>query len=105
MPEWRREYCENVLSGFGGIVIARDMDQGLEFVNQYAPEHLEILTRDPFETLPRMINAGEVILIYSFTTKMVAFFLSEHKIRLEDLDLYAVSIAKTRWMKYLERKS
>ncbi len=62
LPEWRREYCETVLSGFGGIVIARDMDQGLEFVNQYAPEHLEILTRDPFETLPRIINAGEVML-------------------------------------------
>jgi len=41
MPEWRREYCEAVLSGFGGIVIPRDMDQGLKFVNQYAPEHLE----------------------------------------------------------------
>jgi histidinol dehydrogenase len=41
VPEWRREYCETVLSGFGDIVIAREMDQGLEFVNQYAPEHLE----------------------------------------------------------------
>ena len=36
---------------------------------------------------------------------MVASFLSEQKIRLEDLDLYAVSVAKTRWMKYLEKKS
>jgi len=41
VAEWRREYCETVLSGFGDIVIARDMDQGLEFVNQYRPEQLE----------------------------------------------------------------
>jgi len=62
LPEWRREFCATVLSGFGGIVIAEDMDQGLEFVNRYAPEHLEILTRDPFETLHGITNAGEVML-------------------------------------------
>lgn len=62
LPEWRREFCEAVLSGFGGIVIAEDMDQALEFVNRYAPEHLEILTNDPFETLHGIMNAGEVML-------------------------------------------
>lgn len=62
LPEWRREFCTTVLSRFGGIVIAEDMDQSLEFVNRYAPEHLEILTSDPFETLNGITNAGEVML-------------------------------------------
>jgi histidinol dehydrogenase len=62
LPEWRREFCVTVLSGLGGIVIAEGMDQALEFVNRYAPEHLEILTRDPFETLHGITNAGEVML-------------------------------------------
>lgn len=62
LPAWRREFCSAVLSNFGGIVIAEDMDQGIEFVNAYAPEHLEIMTRDPFETLHGITHAGEVML-------------------------------------------
>jgi len=31
-------------------------------VNDYAPEHLEILTDDPFSTLNRISNAGEILL-------------------------------------------
>jgi len=62
LPEWRRGFCATVLSRFGGIIIAENMNQGVEFVNRYAPEHLEILTRDPFGVLHGITNAGEVML-------------------------------------------
>jgi histidinol dehydrogenase len=44
------------------VLIAEDEEEALEFVNEYAPEHLEILTRAPMETLKGVKNAGSVFL-------------------------------------------
>jgi predicted nucleic acid-binding protein len=38
-------------------------------------------------------------------TKQVTQFLKDHRIRIDPLDVDSVSIAGTRWMKYLKRKS
>ncbi len=46
----------------GGIVVARDMEEAIAFVNDYAPEHLQILTREPFAILGLIRNAGEILL-------------------------------------------
>ncbi|MBZ0296659.1 MAG: histidinol dehydrogenase [Anaerolineae bacterium] len=62
LPEWRREFVENVLSNYGGIIITGSLDESIAFVNQYAPEHLEVLTEDPFITLNKIKNAGEILL-------------------------------------------
>ncbi len=62
LPPWRREFAEAALSDYGGAVIARTMDDAVAFANLYAPEHLQIATRDPFATLQRIHNAGEVLL-------------------------------------------
>ena len=62
LPQWRREFAEVALSDYGGAVIARTMDDAVAFANLYAPEHLQIATRDPFATLQRIRNAGEVLL-------------------------------------------
>jgi histidinol dehydrogenase len=43
-----------------GIVLVGDLDQGLEVVNAYAAEHLEIQTADPVEVAARVVNAGAV---------------------------------------------
>jgi histidinol dehydrogenase len=62
LPSPRREYCEKVFGGYGGIVLTSDMQQGIDFVNEYAPEHLRVLTEDPFSLLYQIRNAGEVLL-------------------------------------------
>jgi histidinol dehydrogenase len=62
LPSPRREFCERVFANFGGIVLTPDWATAVEFVNDYAPEHLEILTEQPFETLPQIRNAGEILL-------------------------------------------
>lgn len=62
LPELRRRFCEEVLAGYGGIVVAPSTDVAIEFVNDYAPEHLHVLTRDPFGTLMRIEHAGEILL-------------------------------------------
>jgi histidinol dehydrogenase len=65
LPAWRRDYCRTVFEGergTGGIVLVENMDEAIWFVNQYAPEHLEVQTRDPFGLLPKLKNAGEILL-------------------------------------------
>ena len=62
LPEQRREFCTAVLSGYGGIVLTADLASSVRFVNDYAPEHLRVLVTNPFELLPKLTNAGEVLL-------------------------------------------
>ena len=63
MSAQRVEFSSAVLSGpIGGIVLARDEAEAIAFVNDYAPEHLEILSDEPFRYLGRIENAGEILL-------------------------------------------
>jgi len=62
LPEWRRKFVENVLSSYGGIMLTRSVEDSITFTNDYAPEHLEILTQDPFKTVESIVNAGEILL-------------------------------------------
>jgi histidinol dehydrogenase len=62
LPEWRRKFVETVLGGYGGTLVTSSLAESIDFVNQYAPEHLEILTEDPFGTLNRIKHAGEILL-------------------------------------------
>lgn len=58
----RAGYVRDVLAGFGGVVITPSMQEAVEFVNAYAPEHVQIACRDPLALLPRLRHAGEILL-------------------------------------------
>ena len=58
----RKEILDSSLARYSCILIARDMDQAIDFVNEYAPEHLEIMTQDPYATLKMIRNAGSIFL-------------------------------------------
>ena len=58
----RKEIVTSSLDRHSCILIARDMEQAVDFVNEYAPEHLEIMTEDPFITLKRIKNAGSIFM-------------------------------------------
>lgn len=62
LPEWRQNFIDSVLSNYGGIMLTGSLQESIDFVNDYAPEHLEILTDDPFITLNKLKNAGEILL-------------------------------------------
>lgn len=62
LPEWRQQFVNNVLSNYGGILLTRSLEESIQFVNDYAPEHLEVLTQDPFITLQKLNNAAEILL-------------------------------------------
>jgi len=65
LPEWRQAFCRTVFEapeGTGGIVLASSIGEAVDFVNEYAPEHLEVQVREPFALLPELKNAGEILL-------------------------------------------
>jgi len=62
LPEPRREYAASAISKFGGAIIVRDLDEAVEFTNEYAPEHLLVATADPDAQLAGLRNAGEILL-------------------------------------------
>jgi histidinol dehydrogenase len=62
LPEWRQAFINNVLSNYGGILLTGSLNESIQFVNDYAPEHLEVLTAEPFITLNKLRNAGEILL-------------------------------------------
>ena len=52
-----------VLSGEnGGVILADTLQQAYDFVNDYAPEHCQILSNQPFDHLTHIRNAAEVLL-------------------------------------------
>ncbi|MEJ7785111.1 MAG: histidinol dehydrogenase [Solirubrobacteraceae bacterium] len=61
LPEARREFCTESLSRFGGVVIARDWDDAITFCNEWAPEHLHVISRGGLDDAQRITNAGEVL--------------------------------------------
>ncbi|RKY04154.1 histidinol dehydrogenase [Candidatus Poribacteria bacterium] len=58
----RREIIEAALEKHSAVLIADSMDEAVEFANEYAAEHLEILTEDPIGLLPRIKHAGSIFL-------------------------------------------
>lgn len=58
----RREILEAALAGASAFLVARDLEEAVEFTNAYAAEHLQILTREPFSLLPRIRHAGSIFL-------------------------------------------
>lgn len=62
LPEPRRTYARDTLGGYGGIVLVSDVEEAAEIANQLAPEHLQLATAEPLETLGLIANAAEVLL-------------------------------------------
>jgi histidinol dehydrogenase len=58
----RRKIFESSLVRHSHVLVSPDMEQALAFANAYAPEHLQIITEDPFSLLPRIKHAGSVFL-------------------------------------------
>jgi histidinol dehydrogenase len=63
MSALRVEYSSTVLKGaFGGIILAADEADAIAFCNDYAPEHLQVLSKQPHDYLGRLKHAGEILL-------------------------------------------
>lgn len=58
----RKEIIQKSLEQYGYILLASDMDMAIDAANEIASEHLEILTKDPFQTMTKIRNAGAIFL-------------------------------------------
>jgi histidinol dehydrogenase len=63
MSEQRVAFSTAVLTGAcGGIVLTGSIEESYRFINDYAPEHLEILSADPFAHLGHIREAAEILM-------------------------------------------
>lgn len=62
LPEKQKDYVTKVFSNYGGIVLTGSLDESIAFTNDYAPEHLEVLVKDPMAMITKLTNAGEIML-------------------------------------------
>ena len=58
----RREILEKSLDNFGYILVVDNMKEAIDVANEIASEHLEIVTKNPFDTMTRIKNAGAIFL-------------------------------------------
>ena len=58
----RKEIIEKSLDNFGAILIADSMEDAIDAANEIAPEHLEIITADPWNTMTKIKNAGAIFM-------------------------------------------
>lgn len=58
----RSSIIKKSLDNYGYILVADSMKAAIEAVNEIAPEHLEIVTKNPFEDMTRIHNAGAIFI-------------------------------------------
>jgi len=58
----RKEIIEKSLNNYGYILVANEMQDAIDTVNEIASEHLELLTKNPFDTMTKIKNAGAIFL-------------------------------------------
>ena len=58
----RKDIIEKSLKDFGAVIICNNMDTAVDITNKIAPEHLEVLTKNPMEYLGILENAGSIFL-------------------------------------------
>lgn len=67
VDEWlkklsRREIAQKSIDERGAIIITKNLNEAIELMEEIAPEHLEVITKNPFELLPLIKNAGAIFL-------------------------------------------
>ncbi len=62
LPPQRQEFCKKGFTTYGGIMLCRDMNEAVDFCNDYAVEHLLLKVKDPNAVLPRIVNCGEILI-------------------------------------------
>ena len=58
----RRDIISKSLENYGYILVADNMDDAISAVNEIASEHLELVVKDPFDTMTKIKNAGAIFL-------------------------------------------
>jgi histidinol dehydrogenase len=58
----RKEIARESIDRFGAIMLVPDIETAIELSNRLAPEHLELIVKDPFDYIDQIQNAGALFL-------------------------------------------
>jgi histidinol dehydrogenase len=58
----REEIARKSIEDRGAIIVASSMEEAIDLMNEIAPEHLEVMTKNAFELLPYIKHAGAIFL-------------------------------------------
>ena len=62
LSERRRSWIETNFTTYGGVILTNSLEESIDFVNDYAPEHMEVMTERRFDVLGLIKNGGELLL-------------------------------------------
>ena len=58
----RQDIVKQSLARYSAIILTPDKDEAIKFANEYAPEHLEVMTKNPESLVDQITNAGSIFL-------------------------------------------
>jgi histidinol dehydrogenase len=58
----RRDFISRALANNGWLIQTRTIEQGIDWVNELAPEHCEVMTRNPAKLAAKIVTAGAIFL-------------------------------------------
>lgn len=61
LPQPQRGYLEENMAAYSGVVLTKSLEESIDFCNLYAPEHIVMKVRNPDDVLPKITNAGEIL--------------------------------------------
>ncbi|QHS24242.1 histidinol dehydrogenase [Virgibacillus sp. MSP4-1] len=76
----RREIAEASIENNGVIYVVPDLDTAVQMTNDYAPEHLELLVKEPFELIGKIKNAGAIFVGENSTEAIGDYFAGPNHI-------------------------
>jgi histidinol dehydrogenase len=71
----RKEIATTSIENRGAIIIVKDLDEACELMNEIAPEHLELMVKNPFDLLPFIKHAG-AIFMGSYTPEPIGDYIA-----------------------------
>ena len=81
MSKTRKTFSSTVLGGErGGVILTSNMEEAVKFVNDYAPEHLEVLSQEPLRYLNDLTTAGEILLGHHTPVTLCNFVLGPNAV-------------------------
>lgn len=76
LPKLEREnIARKSIDERGVIIVSADMNEAVSLMNQIAPEHLEIMSANPYEILPQIRHAGAIFL-GSYTPEPIGDYIA-----------------------------
>ncbi len=73
LPEWRRDFAASAIERFGGAIVTEDLDQAVALANDWANEHIQVATRDPWTIANQLVHASEILVGQSTTFSAISY--------------------------------